>query len=156
MSDPTNPNIKSKNTPQRGLYQREDFQKAPQSMKNKPKKSSPEGGWYYASSNAGMSNTHLTNRQSFYRHRIIPSRLVDTINRDTGTEIFGQLFSALIGFAPIGINKINHPAGEAAVSQVAGELNLRYCLSTAGNTSIEKVAEANESAVNFTCPTTTN
>lgn len=90
-----------------------------------------------------MSNTHLANRQSFYRHRLIPNQLVDTNNRDTRTTIFGHHVSAPIGFAPIGINKIYHPSGEAAVAAVAGELNLPYCLSTAGSTSIEKVGEAN-------------
>jgi isopentenyl diphosphate isomerase/L-lactate dehydrogenase-like FMN-dependent dehydrogenase len=96
-----------------------------------------------------MSNTHLANRQSFYRHRIIPNQLVDTNNRDTSTEIFGHRVSAPIGFAPIGINKIYHPSGEAAVSKVAGELNLAYCLSTAGSTSIEKVAEVNGNGPRF-------
>ncbi|EIT78480.1 glycolate oxidase [Aspergillus oryzae 3.042] len=104
---------------------------------------------YYASSNAGMSNTHLANRQAFFRHRIIPRQLVDTNLRDTTTEIFGHHVSAPIGFAPIGINKIYHPSAEAAVAKVAGELNLPYCLSTAGSTPIEKVAEANGQGPRF-------
>lgn len=90
-----------------------------------------------------MSNTHLVNRQSFYRHRIIPNQLIDTNTRDTSTTIFNHRVSAPIGFAPIGINKIYHPAGESAVAKVAGELNLPYCLSTAGSTSIEDVGLAN-------------
>lgn len=90
-----------------------------------------------------MSNTHLANRQAFYRHRLIPNQLIDTNNRSTTTTIFDHKVSAPIGFAPIGINKIYHPTGEAAVSKVANELNLPYCLSTAGSTSIEKVAAAN-------------
>ncbi|KAJ5304799.1 Vesicle-associated membrane protein-associated protein A [Penicillium atrosanguineum] len=160
MSDPTNPNIKNRSTQQWGLYQRENFQKVnqgqtplfntnPQKLEERAKEKLSEGGWYYASSNAGLSNTHLANRQSFYRHRIIPNQLVDTNSRDTSAEIFGHRVSAPIGFAPIGINKIYHPAGEAAVSKVAGELNLPYCLSTAGSTSIEKVAEANGSGPRF-------
>ncbi|CAG7991939.1 unnamed protein product [Penicillium salamii] len=154
MSDPTNPHIKERTTPQWGLYQRENFWKQnegqtplfntdPRKMEERAKEKLSEGGWYYASSNAGMSNTHLVNRQAFYRHRLIPNQLIDTNNRDTTTTIFGHKVSAPIGFAPIGINKIYHQSGEAAVSKVAGELNLPYCLSTAGSTSIEKVAEAN-------------
>jgi len=90
-----------------------------------------------------MSNTHLANRQAFYRHRIIPNQLVDTNNRDTTTEIFGHKVAAPIGFAPIGINKIYNPLAELPVAKVAGELNIPYCLSTAGSTAIEKVGEAN-------------
>jgi isopentenyl diphosphate isomerase/L-lactate dehydrogenase-like FMN-dependent dehydrogenase len=104
---------------------------------------------YYASSNAGQSMTHLANRQSFYRHRIIPRMLVDTNVRDTKTEIFGHKVSAPIGFAPIGINKIYNPLGELPVAKVAKELNLPYCLSTAGSTPIEDVGKANGEGPRF-------
>ena len=57
--------------------------------------------------------------------------------------------SAPIGFAPIGINKIYHKDGELPVASVAKELNLPYCLSTAGSTPIESVAEANGEGVRF-------
>ncbi|KAJ3034817.1 hypothetical protein HDV00_004612 [Rhizophlyctis rosea] len=68
---------------------------------------------------------------------------VDTDGRDTRTEIFGHQVSAPIGFAPIGINQIYHEDGEPPVAQVAGELNLLYCLSTAGSYPIEDVGKAN-------------
>jgi isopentenyl diphosphate isomerase/L-lactate dehydrogenase-like FMN-dependent dehydrogenase len=103
-----------------------------------------QNGWFYASSNAGQSHTHTTNRQAFYRHRIVPRMLIDTNQRDTATEIFGHKVPAPIGFAPVGINKIYHPAGELPVASVAGELGLPYCLSTAGSQPIEDVAAANE------------
>ncbi|PYI06652.1 L-lactate dehydrogenase [Aspergillus sclerotiicarbonarius CBS 121057] len=160
MSDPTNPNIAKRTTPQWALYQRENFWKVndgqtspfntdPRKLEEEAHKKLSQGGWYYASSNAGMSNTHLANRQAFFRHRIIPNQLVDTNLRDTTTEIFGHRVSAPIGFAPIGINKIYHPSAEIAVAKVAGELNLPYCLSTAGSSPIEKVGEANGKGPRF-------
>jgi isopentenyl diphosphate isomerase/L-lactate dehydrogenase-like FMN-dependent dehydrogenase len=103
-----------------------------------------QNGWFYASSNAGQSHTHTVNRQSFYRHRIIPRMLVDTNKRDTSTTLFGHRVPAPIGFAPVGINKIYHPQGELPVAKVAGELGLPYCLSTAGSQPIEDVAKAND------------
>jgi isopentenyl diphosphate isomerase/L-lactate dehydrogenase-like FMN-dependent dehydrogenase len=75
--------------------------------------------------------------------------LVDTNSRDTSTSIFGHKVSAPIGFAPVGINKIYHPLGELPVAKIAKELNLLYCLSTAGSQPIEDVAEANGSGVRF-------
>ncbi|KAG4414204.1 hypothetical protein IFR04_012651 [Cadophora malorum] len=160
MSDPNNPNIKSRDTPQWGLYQRELFWKDnkgevppfstdPGDLEDLAKRSLTIGGWYYASSNAGQSYTHLANRQAFYRHRIIPRMLVDTNKRDTATSIFGHKVSAPIGFAPIGINKIYHPLGELPVAKVAAELNLPYCLSTAGSTPIEDVGQANGNGPRF-------
>lgn len=104
---------------------------------------------FYGSSNAGQSLTHLANRQAFYRHKVVPRMLVDTNKRDTKTEIFGHNVSAPIGFAPIGINKIYHAEGELPVAQVAKELNLPYCLSTAGSQPIEDVARANGDGPRF-------
>ncbi|KAL9132778.1 MAG: hypothetical protein Q9175_006042, partial [Cornicularia normoerica] len=160
MSDPNNPNIEKRSTPQYALYQRENFWKTntgevppfntePGKLEELAKAKLTEGGWYYASSNAGQSYTHLANRQAFFRHRIIPRQLVDTNLRDTTTTIFGHKVSAPIGFAPIGINVIYNPLGELPVAKVAKELNLPYALSTAGSTPIEKVAAANGQAPRF-------
>ncbi|KAI9737789.1 MAG: hypothetical protein M1834_009157 [Cirrosporium novae-zelandiae] len=160
MSDPNNPNIKNRTTPQWGLYQRENFWKPntgeqplfntdPGKLKELAREKLSQNGWHYASSNAGMSTTHLANRQAFFRHRIIPLQLVDTNIRDTKVEIFGHKVSAPIGFAPIGINKIYHPLGELPVAQVANELNIPYCLSTAGSIPIETVAKANGQGPRF-------
>jgi isopentenyl diphosphate isomerase/L-lactate dehydrogenase-like FMN-dependent dehydrogenase len=121
----------------------------PGQLEAKAKEKLSEGGWYYASSNAGMSTTHLANRQAFFRHRIIPRMLVDTNTRDTATEIWGHKVAAPIGFAPIGINKIYNPLGELPVAKVAEELNLPYCLSTAGSQPIEDVGKANGNGPRF-------
>jgi isopentenyl diphosphate isomerase/L-lactate dehydrogenase-like FMN-dependent dehydrogenase len=74
---------------------------------------------------------------------------VDTNTRDTAWNIWGHKVSAPIGFAPIGINKIYHPRGELPVAKVAKELNLPYCLSTAGSSSIEDVARENGEGPRF-------
>ncbi|KAI2463823.1 FMN-dependent alpha-hydroxy acid dehydrogenase [Annulohypoxylon bovei var. microspora] len=154
MSNPNNPNIQQRSTPQWGLYQRELFW-APNENKHPPFNTDPDklratakerlsqAGWHYASCNAGQSLTHYANRQAFYRHQIIPRTLVDTHARDTATSIFGHRVSAPIGFAPIGINRIYHATGELSPAKVAGELGLLYCLSSAGSYSIEDVARAN-------------
>ncbi|KAM0715528.1 hypothetical protein Q7P37_009026 [Cladosporium fusiforme] len=158
--DAKNPNKDLRNTPEYAEYQRDNFWATndgnvppfntdPGKLEQRAKEKLSEGGWYYASSNAGMSTTHLANRQAFYRHRIIPRMLQDTNQRDTKTEIFGHKVSAPIGFAPIGINKIYNPAGELPVAKVAKELNLPYCLSTAGSQPIEDVGRANGEGPRF-------
>ncbi|KAI0017922.1 FMN-dependent dehydrogenase, partial [Xylariomycetidae sp. FL0641] len=155
MSDPNNPNINQRSTPQWGLLQRELFW-APNEGKHPPFNTHPDklralakerlsqSGWNYASCNAGLSWTHYANRQAFYRHQIIPRTLVDTNVRDTATRIFGRRAAAPVGFAPIGINRIYHATGELSPARVAGELGLPYCLSSAGSCGIEEVARAND------------
>ncbi|KAI1411791.1 FMN-dependent alpha-hydroxy acid dehydrogenase [Hypoxylon sp. FL1857] len=154
MSNPDNPNISQRSTPQWALYQRElfwapneakypPFNTHPDKLRETAKERLSQSGWHYASCNAGLSWTHYANRQAFYRHQIIPRMLVDTTKRDTATTIFGHRVSAPIGFAPIGINRIYHATGELSPAKVAGELGLLYCLSSAGSYSIEDVARAN-------------
>ncbi|KUI72580.1 putative lactate 2-monooxygenase PB1A11.03 [Cytospora mali] len=155
MSDPNSPHIKTRDGPSWGLYQREKFWKLndgqvppfnthPAQLEDLAKQKLTQNGWYYASSNAGLSHTHLANRQAFFRHKILPRQLVDTNNRSMRTTIFGHKVSAPIGMAPIGINKIYHPQGELPVAKVAGELGIPYCLSTAGSCPIEDVAASND------------
>ncbi|KAF4907927.1 putative lactate 2-monooxygenase [Colletotrichum fructicola] len=163
MSDPNSPHIKNRDTPSWGLYQRENFWKLnddevplfnthPDKLEELAQKKLTQNGWFYASSNAGLSHTHLANRQAFFRHKIVPRQLVDTNERSTRTKIFGHEVSAPFGIAPVGINKIYHPQGEVPVAKVAGELGIPYSLSTAGSCTIEEVAQANdagrESAIN--------
>lgn len=158
--DPHAPNQKQRTTPEWAHYQRENFMKVndgqvppfntdPGKLEEVAESKLSQAGWYYASSNAGQSNTHLANRQAFFRHKVIPRMLVDTNKRDTATSIWGHNVSAPIGFSPIGINKIYHPHGELPVAKVAEELNIPYCLSTAGSTSIEDVGKANGNGPRF-------
>jgi isopentenyl diphosphate isomerase/L-lactate dehydrogenase-like FMN-dependent dehydrogenase len=144
MSDPNNPNIKLRSTPQWGLMQREmfwapnegkfqPFNTDPDEVKAKAKERMTQAGWYYSSCNAGINWTHYANRTAFYRHQIVPRMLVDTNGRDTATTIFGHKVAAPIGFAPIGINRIYHPTGELSVARVARDLGLLYSLSSAGS-----------------------
>ncbi|QIW95811.1 hypothetical protein AMS68_001329 [Peltaster fructicola] len=160
MSDPNNPNIGIRSTPQWGLMQREmfwapnegvfqPFDTDPDNVKALAKERLSEGGWLYSACNAGISWTHYANRMAFYRHQIIPRMLTDTNVRDTATTLFGHKLSAPIGFAPVGINRIYHPTGELSVAKVAHELNLPYCLSSAGSYSIEDVGEANQDGCRF-------
>ncbi|KAH0428042.1 FMN-dependent dehydrogenase [Colletotrichum camelliae] len=155
MSDPNSPHIKNRDTPSWGLYQRENFWKLnddavplfnthPDKLEELAQKKLTQNGWFYASSNAGLSHTHLANRQAFFRHKIVPRQLVDTNERSTRTKIFGHEVSAPFGIAPVGINKIYHPQGEVPVAKVAGELGIPYSLSTAGSCTIEEVAQAND------------
>ncbi|TKX27085.1 lactate 2-monooxygenase-like protein [Elsinoe australis] len=158
--DTKNPNKTYRTTPEHAEYQRFNFWRSndgevppfntdPTKLEERAKERLSEGGWYYASSNAGYSTTHLANRQAFYRHRIIPRMLVDTNKRDTSHEIWGHKTSAPIGFSPIGINKIYNKDGELPVAKVAKELNLPYCLSTAGSQPIEDVGKANGEGTRF-------
>ncbi|GAA5905657.1 uncharacterized protein JCM6883_005400 [Sporobolomyces salmoneus] len=158
-------NLPPRSTPYYAKYQRDifvegattgqlpNFSTDPNELEKKARETVSKGGWLYSNSNAGVSWTHAANREAFYRWRIVPRMLVDTNQRDMSCELkLGNStfkLDAPIGFAPIGINKIYHPLGELNSAKVARDLNLAYCLSTAGSQSIQDVAEANGSGTRF-------
>ncbi|KZT58378.1 FMN-dependent alpha-hydroxy acid dehydrogenase [Calocera cornea HHB12733] len=152
MSDPTS--RPARTSPNYDLYQRDIFKAGsygvlssfstdPDKLESLAKEKLSERGWLYASSNAGLSLTHQSNRRSFSSYSILPRMLVPTLTRDISTTLFGHRIPAPICFAPIGVNAIYHPDGELAVAKVAGELGLPYCLSTASSKAVEDVAAAN-------------
>ncbi|KZO94006.1 FMN-dependent alpha-hydroxy acid dehydrogenase [Calocera viscosa TUFC12733] len=153
MADPTS--RPARTSPPYDLYQREIFKAGsygslppfstdPDQLEHLAKEKLSARGWLYASSNAGLSLTHASNRLAFSEYQIIPRMLVPTLTRDISTTLFGHSIPAPICFAPIGVNGIYHPDGELAVAKVAGELGLPYCLSTASSRKLENVAAAND------------
>ncbi|KAI5291078.1 hypothetical protein KEM52_000266 [Ascosphaera acerosa] len=160
MCDPHNPNLQHRKAPQWAMYQRELlwdtnkgsyplFNTDPREVERLAKEKLAEGGWSYSACNAGMSWTHLANREAFFRHRIAPRMLVNTNLRDTVHQILGHRVNAPIGFAPVGVNRIYHHTGELSPAKVARELGLPYCLSAGGSYSIEDVAQANGDGLRF-------
>ncbi|GAA5919420.1 hypothetical protein JCM8208_001650, partial [Rhodotorula glutinis] len=152
--------LPKRTTPHYAVYQRDiflrgaekgqlpEFSTDPDELEKKAQETLTKGGWLYASSNAGVSWTHKANRDAFYHWKIVPRMLVDTNTRDMSCTLklgtSSWMFDAPFGFAPIGINKIYHPLGELNSARVAGELNLPYCLSTAGSQPIADVARAHD------------
>ncbi|WVQ95858.1 hypothetical protein IAU59_002957 [Kwoniella sp. CBS 9459] len=154
------PSIQPPREPNFALYQKEcfllsqqgshpDFSTRPDRLEELAKEKLSQGGWLYASCNAGIGWTDRANREAFYKYRIVPRMAVDTTARDTTTELFGHKINAPVLFAPIGINKIYHPKGELNAAKVAGELKIPYCLSTAGSQPIEDVAKVNGDGPRF-------
>ncbi|WVR07873.1 hypothetical protein IAU60_004916 [Kwoniella sp. DSM 27419] len=164
------PSIQPPREPNYSLYQKEcfllsqkgshpDFSTRPDKLEALAKECLTQGGWLYASCNAGLGWTDRANREGSWK--ILPRMAVDTSDRDTTTELFGHRINAPVCFAPIGINKIYHPVGTVALSKltpqqgelnaakVAGELNIPYCLSTAGSQPIEDVGRVNGSGPRF-------
>lgn len=131
--DPTN--LPKRFTPHYSLKQREafiggsngvlpPFNTHPDLLEQKAHETLSKGGWLYAASNAGQSQTHQANREAFYRWKILPRMLVDTNERDLSIELFGRRIPSPICIAPIGLNGIYNPLGEVAVARVAGNMGV--------------------------------
>ena len=62
---------------------------------------------------------------------------------DTSVTVLGQKLPFPIATAPVGVQKIFNPEGEAATARASASLGIPYILSTASSTSIEDAAAAN-------------
>lgn len=94
-------NLADRPVPHWDLYRRDQFMLAPagqhppfntlpSELEKRAKETLSEGGWLYASSNAGLGKTHEANLEAFGQWRIVPRMLVDTNARDTSIELFGH------------------------------------------------------------------
>ncbi|KAG5794424.1 hypothetical protein H9Q69_006525 [Fusarium xylarioides] len=107
--------------------------------------------WGYIHGNCGSGSTYRNNLTAFSRWSIVPNRLVPSHRdengneqfSDTSTTVLGQKLPFPLAIAPIGVQKIFNPEGEAATARAAASLGVPYTLSTASSTSIEDVAAAN-------------
>ncbi|PWY84995.1 putative FMN dependent dehydrogenase [Aspergillus heteromorphus CBS 117.55] len=103
----------------------------------------------YVQGSAGTGSTATNNLQAFTKWALVPSRLnrTPTPYADLRTRLFGHEYASPIAIAPVGVQRIFHPAGEKATAAAAGagapDLQVPYILSTATATSIEDVAAAN-------------
>lgn len=90
---------------------------------------------------AGHETGLKRNKDALDRLALLPRALVDVDAIDTSRTLFGRKWALPFGIAPIGMAGLVWPGAEAALARVAMEANIPYTLSTAGTTSIEKMAE---------------
>ena len=103
----------------------------------------------YVFSGAGGWETMEANRRAFNEWKIVPRMLRKSESRDITTTLFGSKLRAPVILAPVGVQQIFHEQGEAAGAEVAAELGIGWCMSTASSQPIERVAAANGSGVRW-------
>jgi isopentenyl diphosphate isomerase/L-lactate dehydrogenase-like FMN-dependent dehydrogenase len=90
---------------------------------------------------AGHETGLRRNKQALDDLSLLPRALVDVDAIDTSRTLFGRKWSLPFGVAPIGMAGLVWPGAEAALARAAAAANIPFTLSTAGTTSIEKMAE---------------
>ncbi|RAL15859.1 lactate 2-monooxygenase [Aspergillus homomorphus CBS 101889] len=96
----------------------------------------------YVHGSAGTGQTEANNRHAFTKWGIVPSRLVPSEYPDLRVTLFGEEYPYPIALAPVGVQRIFHRDGEAAVARAAAAESVPYIYSTAASTSVEDVAQA--------------
>ncbi|KAI0169633.1 putative FMN dependent dehydrogenase [Hypoxylon sp. FL1284] len=109
----------------------------------------------YVLGSAGTGETAAKNRAAFARWSVMPRRLglgkagekekgKDDPFPNLDVEVLGRTLQGPIACAPVGVQKIANPEGEAATARAAARERVPFILSTASSTSIEDVARASD------------
>ena len=98
---------------------------------------------------AGAAETNWSrddNRAAFAELAFVPRMLVDVSARSPRTELFGKLWSAPFGIAPIGISALYAYRGDIVLARAAAQQNVPMIMSGSSLIRLERVAEENRDA----------
>ena len=98
--------------------------------------------WEYFRGGAGDETTLRENRAAFDRLKLQPRVLVDVTNVDTSTTVLGTPVAAPVLVAPVALQKLAHPDGEAATARAAAAAGTIMILSTSATMRPAPVAAA--------------
>jgi isopentenyl diphosphate isomerase/L-lactate dehydrogenase-like FMN-dependent dehydrogenase len=101
-----------------------------------------ERAWEYFRGGAGDETTLRENRSAFDRWKLRPRVLVDIASVDTRTTVLGTEIPAPVIVAPVALQKLAHPDGEAATARAAAAAGTIMALSTSASMRPGAVAEA--------------
>jgi (S)-mandelate dehydrogenase len=105
------------------------------------KRKLPKFAFDYLDGGAGTEAGLRRNEQAFEDIVFRPRALVNVETRDLATTLFGRRWAAPFGIAPIGLGNLMCPNGDEAIARAAVKADIPYTLSTAGTTSLERIAE---------------
>jgi lactate 2-monooxygenase len=97
----------------------------------------------YIAGGAGTGDAIRENAAAFRRWRIVPRMLTDVSHPAFDSVVLGTELAAPMLLAPVGVLRLAHPDGEAAVARVARALGVPMIFSTASSVPMEDVAQAN-------------
>jgi isopentenyl diphosphate isomerase/L-lactate dehydrogenase-like FMN-dependent dehydrogenase len=98
--------------------------------------------WEYFRGGAGDETTLRENRSAFDRWKLRPRVLVDIGTVDTRTTVLGTEIPAPVLIAPVAMQKLAHPDGEAATARAAAAAGTIMALSTSASMRPGAVADA--------------
>jgi isopentenyl diphosphate isomerase/L-lactate dehydrogenase-like FMN-dependent dehydrogenase len=98
--------------------------------------------WEYFRGGAGDETTLRENRIALERWKLQPRVLVDVAAVDASTTVLGAPVAAPILVAPVALQKLAHPEGEAAIARAAAAAGTIMVLSTSATMRPGAVADA--------------
>lgn len=112
-----------------------------QHLKAKAKKRLPKFAFDYLEGGCNEEVNLWRNKEDFRNVFLMPQYLKKHKGADMRTELFGNIYDAPFGIAPIGLQGLMWPNAPEILAKAAVEHNIPYILSTVSTSSIERIAE---------------
>jgi 4-hydroxymandelate oxidase len=98
--------------------------------------------WDFLAGGSWDEITLAENEAAWQAFRFLPRVLTDIRSVEVSGSFLGKASSVPIGIAPMAVQTIGHPDGEAAMARAAGSAGIPYILTTTSSMSMEDVAVA--------------
>lgn len=98
--------------------------------------------WAYFAAHAGDGRTQRANAAAWDQWMLLPCVLRGVRSVDTGTSLFGRTLPWPLLVAPMALQRLAHPDGEAATAVAASALGAGMVLGSQASVRIETVARA--------------
>lgn len=113
-------------------------------LRNKAKKRIPRFAFEYLDSGCNEEVNLRRNTREIREVQLTPNYLDNFASASLKTELFGHVYDAPFGVAPIGLQGLIWPNASEILAKAAFENNIPFVLSTVSTSSIERIAELTE------------
>ncbi|WP_312808984.1 alpha-hydroxy-acid oxidizing protein [Corynebacterium variabile] len=98
--------------------------------------------WAYVAGGAGEGRTMDANRESFYRHRLVPRMAHGVKERDLTVSLFGEDYASPVLLAPIGASALVDKDADLLTARAAAATGVPMVISNQGCSPLEDTAAA--------------
>ena len=113
-------------------------------LRNKAKRKIPKFAFEYLDGGCNEDVNLLKNTEEIREVELIPYYLSKHAGSDLRTELFGHVYDAPFGIAPVGLQGLIWPNSPEILAKAAKEHNIPFILSTVTTADIERIAHITE------------
>lgn len=115
-----------------------------ESLRKKAKRRMPGFAFDYLEGGCNEEVNLRKNTQEIRKIELMPQYLAPHSMSDLKTELFGHIYDAPFGIAPVGLQGLMWPGIPEILAKAAFDYNIPFVLSTVSTTGIEKISEVTE------------
>lgn len=113
-------------------------------LRNKAKKRIPRFAFEYLDGGCNEEVNLYKNTAEIREIELMPQYLRKHSDPDMQTELFGHIYDAPFGIAPVGLQGLIWPGAPEILAKAAFDHNIPFVLSTVSTSSIERISEITE------------